>query len=365
MSDIFSVSSNRLNQDIASATSLSANNSGTFAGLSVEADNSSSALMDSVEEMSFAKDNFKQQKKLSDRKSKDVSVSVLERIEKALEIIGSRNELDDLNRKFSKIDKTLSQNKDFPLKQLIGESSGQSDAELYLYLKLQEKNASSEIKEKFALASEQVYERSESKIDAFLNALNSSDEQNIESANAYSHLCCELSGVDKMLDYLEKSFPQSDFSAVVKMMQASLVCDLQSIKPSHESTYLYAVGRNLTALAQLNSSLNLVNNYLQRVGVVVGDKVDIQSKDFIKRLINLSSEHFVNTRKVRDLYKEIPKQDITGEVLLSQELLSLEKKLDVNLFASLQERNQLVEVTQNLVDVLIDKEDEELAAQGN
>lgn len=341
---------------------------GSFQGMSVAvADDPLSALANSAEELTFAKDNSKQTK-LSDRKQKLSESRIKEQLERIKEALKSTVNSD--NTAHQNALKTW-QSKSKDPKDLLNmlKELGSHPSSSYAFLAQEEEKSTGELKELLKDAQDLLFKENKAEILAVANTIGAFSNQEVAPSLVLSETYADIStkphNPTELLEHLSKKFGQDNLEAGIDAMFKALACDLNSTIPSQEEGILKDVASTLAKTKTLNGSLKLTNNFLDRVQNSLGLKVgDLSGSKILLDLVNLSHSRFIAPLHVQNLYKGVVTSNPEEDVLVAQEFLRMGRELSEDLFDSLEDRNKLLDSTQRLVDELVDKEDEWLEMGG-
>lgn len=345
--------------------------SGDLGGMSVTvADDPGSALQDSAEELTFAKDNSRQTK-LADRKQKaseNASRQNLERLKKAMEKVAANEDTHARQQtlRYWKADPKSSKDLLENLKKLGGHSSSN-----YAFLLLEaQKPENAEVKELLQQAADELFDENKSEIMAAANSLPAFEGESFASvislSETYSDIANKPHDPQSLLDYLDTKFGKENLQKGIDCMFKALACDLSAASPSREENVLKDLASTLAKTKTLNSSLNIVNSFVTRIKDTLKlDSRKLNADQLLLEITKLSKSRFITSLHVQNLYRDkVKTSNPQEEVLVAQELLRMERGLAEELFNSPEDRVKLLDGTQRLVDELIDKEDEWLESGG-
>lgn len=348
--------------------------SGSLAGMSVTlTDDPVSALNDSAEELTFARDNSKQTK-LADRKQKTRSSQIEEQLKKIKQAQKSIQNAD--NEALKRVLKQWKGNSLPQLLQLLSQTGAHSSS-VYAFL-LNEADAAAEqgdpaLQETLTKAAEQLFAEHKAGITAVLNTLDAmpggddSAFAPLQLSQAYSDISSSAPTAESVLAYLQKKFGAERLDEGIDYMFTALAADLAADKPSQADTVLENVASALTRTRTLNAALHLSDHFVERLHSALHLKTapDFTGGKLLADLLKLSGQRFVAGLHIQNLYaRQVHTRNPEDEVLVAQEFLQYMRDMPEDLFAGAQDRSKMLEATQKLVDGLIDKEDEWLESGG-
>ncbi len=363
MSDINGIQ-NGLNQisQQNSSTAPAGLNGGSINGVAVEApDIEQSIFEDSMEEMTFAKDNSRQTK-LSLRKQKNAEQRLAEMLKKMqsaiMQKVNAKSQIDDIVRKASQVGTTP--------QELLGALKGYSwhDAESYAILKeLAEDEKDPKKAELFRNAADLVYSESKSSITAVVNAMDVSEDNfagfsPLENAENYSDALLNFKDEFSMFSFILDKYGDR-FEEGLDFINRALGADLEAAQASHEPEFFRAVSDGLSQAKILYSCWAHEELLLTRLDEVLGvDVKGFNKTDFIKNFNNLLTKSFVDSRDIRALIGDIQSKDPEQEVLICQELSRTLHNLSDVAFKSDEVRERVNNACTMLIDEKIALEDE-------
>lgn len=136
---------------------------------------------------------------------------------------------------------------------------------------------------------------------------------------------------------------------------------------------LVTINENLMVLRRIKSALGLIDEFKQNLSKVFHNDEPasiltvanqaLQHKDPIKLLkdsLEISDKAIIKPLDIRGLFNDIPPLDPTTEVLQAQLQYKLFNNFEEGLFVSDSRKSRLLDASQALLDLLIDREDEYL-----
>lgn len=344
---------------------------GSFEGMTVACDEDPlSALQDSAEELTFARDNSRQTK-LADRKQKSARTLMEENLKRLQQVQQSvmQAENSEKNQLLNRLKKQNETSAEEILKGLSGFKSHCSSDYAFL-LNAAEQEQDPAFKALLEQAAAQLFSEHEAEIKAAANSLTALEGQNFAQAlslsQTYSDIAASKHDPSDILSYIEKQYGKENLTAGIDAMFKALAADLAATSPSRETDLLNDLASSLGRTKTLHTSLKQAEDFVDRL-VRVHDfpLKGLTAADLIAGSLKLSQARFVTAPQVHQLYNNgVLLKDPEQEVLAAQEFFSLMRSLPLELFDSLEARNRLVDGTQKLIDDLIDKEDAWLEAGG-
>ncbi len=370
MSDINGIQNqqNGFNQGISNnqATNMPGS-SGMINGVAVEpADIQDSLFEDSLEEMTFAKDNSKQTK-LAQRQQKNNDARIAELIKKMQEAL-----LNKVNSK-DKADETLQRARRAGCtpKDLIKglRSFGDHDAESYaLLLDLAQKEKDPKVAELLKDTAETLLSENPEGIKAVLNAIDVSEDNYagfsaLENAENYSDALLNFTDGLSMLKFITDKYGK-DVNMGLDFINKALGADLEAAQMSHEPAFLRSVSEGLEHAKVLYSCFAHQDVLIERLNKIHGIEVGAFDKvDFVTKLSNLTRSTFIGPSDIRGLLDGVRSKDPAEEVVICQELSNTLKNLSDIFYGSSEARSKINEACILLIDDKIRAEDVWLESQ--
>lgn len=341
---------------------------GSLSGMSVQVkENADSALADSAEELTFAKDNSKQTK-LADRKQKAARMNMEAKIQKLLETVqaasnndtnAQRQVLNDWKRQGGVKDDLLA-----GLKKL----GGQPASNYGFLLQAAQDESDPKVKEDLKSLADELFAAEKKSITASLNALAVLEDAPfascLELSETYSELAAKPQEPLDLLAFLKDRFGENNLKDGIDFMFKALAADLMAAQSSQETPILNDIAGRLAKTKTLNASLSQFAGFKERVASVLHFAQSLDASSLMLRTVELSKARFITPVQINNLYrKEVTTRNPEEDVLLGQEFMKLARNLPLELFDSLEDRNKFVEAVHKEVDRLIAKEDEWLETQ--
>ena len=341
---------------------------GSLHGMSVQVkENASSALADSAEELTFAKDNSRQTK-LADRKQKSSRLNMEAKIEKLLAMVqaASNNDNNAQNQVFNAWKKKGGTKNE--LLEDLKKLGGHPASNYGFLLKAAEDEGDEKLKVELKALADELFASEKPAITASLNALssmeNTSFASSLELSETYSEIAVKPQEPQDLLVFLKDRFGEDNLQQGIDLMFKALASDLMSAQSSHEESILNDIANRLSKTKTLNAALGQFVSFKNRIGDVLQLQEKLDSSKLMLRTVELSKSRFITPLQINGLYRtEVRTSNPEEDVLLGQEFLKLARNLPVELFDSLDARNKLVDAVHKEVDRLIAKEDEWLEAQ--
>lgn len=340
---------------------------GSFAGFSVVQVNEDplNSLAEIAEELTFAKDNSKQTK-LADRKQKMSSSDVAVKLKKLMKTVQAANN-NDSSAQYRVVKEWFAQKGSIQaLLQGLEKLGGRAASNYGFLLQAAEHETSEELKQKLLEAAKDLFEAKKTSIIASINALSMLESTSFASAldlsETYSELATNTQESQDILVFLKDRYGTENLKAGIDLMFKALSADLMSAQSSREPVILNDIASKLTQAKNINAALSLFTDFTHKVEQIFACNEEFDSASMLFRTINLAKTRFITPLQINELYhKGVSTKTPEDDVILGQEFMRLVRLLSVDVFASLEDRNKLIEAIQKHVDCLIDKEDEWLA----
>lgn len=324
-----------------------------------------SSVQDSAEELTFARDNSKKTK-LSDRKQKQLSDSIKARIEKFKTIVATLSHSDSTTQKRLYDNWSKSKAKSSQIKQDLEKLGGHPSSNYAYLLNLIDDCEDDSLKEQLQTAANDIYKEQQSQIVAALNAIEVSTQYSldtpIELSQTYAKVSHEFKDPLEIIGFIKDKYGVDKLQAGLDFLFKALGADLNSSLKSQDTILLESLGSSLSRAKELNGALRIVQDFVDRLHNVhdINTK-NLNSLTILEKLVDSSKKRFVTSIAIRDVYKEIPRQNVEKEVLMAQELMQAVRNLSLDVFPDLEARTRLVEGIQKHIDECVDREDEYLA----
>lgn len=337
--------------------------SGTFAGLSVQVNETPpTSLADSAEELTFAKDNSKQTK-LADRKQKQSMLDMTAKLKKLMEVVQAASNSDGLAQKRVLHEWWTQKGSIKSLLQNLENLGGHAASNYGFLLQVAEQETDSALKEQLLAAAQELFNTQKTAIMASLNALSMLDSTSFAGAlnlsEAYSELVTNPKESQDILVFLQERYGADNLQEGIDLMFKALSADLMAAQSSREPDVLHDIASKLAQAKTINAALSQFTDFAHKAEQQFGCSDEFEPSSMLTRTLDLAKTRFITPLQINDLYhKGIETKTPEDEVVLGQEFMSLVRHLAVEVFASLEDRNKLLEATQKHVDILIDKEDE-------
>jgi len=368
MSDINGIQNrNNFSQNISSNSVSQSAQGGMINGVEVApADIEDSLLEDSLEEMTFAKDNSKQTK-LALRKQKNAESRLQELLKKmqvaTMEKVNSKSKADDVLRNASRVGCTPED----IIKSLKG--FGGHDAESYaILMDLASKESNPSRAELIKNAAALLYSDNESGIKAVLNAMDVSEDNYagfsaLDNAENYSDALLNFKDGFSMLQFISDKYG-NNFEQGIDFINKALGADLEAAQASHEPAFLRSVSKGLEQARVLYSCYAHEEVLLDRLDKIHGlDVSGFDKTKFIEKLGSLLNASFISPESIRGLIDTIHTKDPAEEVVVCQELTNTIKNFSDILFGTTEVRERFNDACTVLIDEKIRLEDEWLESQ--
>ncbi|WP_031491603.1 TyeA family type III secretion system gatekeeper subunit [Succinivibrio dextrinosolvens] len=340
---------------------------GMINGVSVEpADIEKSLFEDSMEEMTFSKDNSKQTK-LALRKQKNADARLAELLKKmqaaVAEKVNAKSKTEDILKRTSKVGCTPREIVD-SLK-----SSGGHDAENYALLLQLISKEKDPVKQKLMQdAANEIMQQNEKGIKAVINAMDVSEDNYaglsiLDNAENYSDSLLNFKDGMSMLQFINEKYGEK-FEEGLDFITKALSADLEAAQRSHEPAFLRSVADGLEHTKVLYSCFAHEDAMLDRLDKVHGlDVKGFDKVEFVRKLGDLIKSSFVSPGDVRNLLITVKSSDPGQEVVICQELSKTLKDLSDVFYGTPEARERINEACSVLIDNKIQVEDEWLESQ--
>lgn len=340
---------------------------GMINGVSVEpADIEKSLFEDSMEEMTFSKDNSKQTK-LALRKQKNADARLAELLKKmqaaVSERVNAKSKTEDILKRTSRVGCTPREIVD-SLK-----AQGGHDAENYALLLQLISKEQDPVKQKLMQdAANEIFKQNEKGIKAVINAIDVSEDNYaglsiLDNAENYSDALLNFKDGMSMLTFIHEKYGEK-FEEGLDFINKALSADLEAAQRSHEPAFLRSVAEGLEQTKVLYSCFAHEEVMLDRLDKVHGiDISSINKIEFVKKLGELIKSTFVSPGDVRNLLITINSKDPAQEVVICQELSKTLRDLSDIFYETPEARERINEACSVLIDNKIRAEDEWLESQ--
>ncbi len=369
MSDINGIQNpfNQVSQQNTQTSSVGTMTGGSINGVAVDApDIEKSLFEDSMEEMTFAKDNSKQTK-LSLRKQKNAEQRLAELLKKMqtaiMQKVNAKAQIDDIVERASRAGCSP--------QDIIKGFRGYEwhDAESYAILnQLAEEESDPARATLFKHAAELLYSDNKSSITAVVNAMDVTEDNfagfsPIENAENYSDALINFQDEFSMFSFILDKYGDK-FEDGLDFINKALAADLEAAQASHEPEFFKSVSDGLSQAKVLYSCFAHEDLLLSRLDEVVGvDVKDFNKTDFVKKFNDLLIKPFIDSTDIRGLLGSIKAKDPEQEVLICQELSRSLHNFSDMAFKTNEIRERVNNACAMLIDEKIALEDEWLQTQ--
>ncbi|HAR80605.1 MAG TPA: hypothetical protein DCR21_07200 [Succinivibrionaceae bacterium] len=369
MSDINGIhNQSGFNQNFTNTAGTSnTSSSGMINGLTVEsADIEKSLFEDSLEEMTFAKDNSKQTK-LALRKQKNADQRLAELLRKmqvaVTQKVNTKSKTEEVLRRASRVGCTP--------KELVEslKSFGGHDAENYaLLLQLVNKEQDPVKQRLLQDAAQEIFKQNEDGIMAVINAMDVSEDNYagfsaLDNAENYSDALLNFKDGMSMLKFIHEKYAEK-FEEGLNFITKALSSDLEAAQRSHEPAFLRSVSEGLEHAKVLYSCFAQEEVLLDRLTKIHGLELEnFDRMEFVHSLGELVRANFVSPSDIRKLLNSVNSSDPAQEVVICQELSNTLKNLSDIFYGTIEARARVNDACSALIDEKIRLEDEWLESQ--
>ena len=148
----------------------------------------------------------------------------------------------------------------------------------------------------------------------------------------------------------------------IEFLIAGCGTDLKSSSPSMEAAQLGRILTDLGCVQTLQTVLEKLTQLGLRMGKQFGEPCFLDGEQLTGRVLDLTEQTFVAASAIAHLVGDCGMQKLLAQMDFTRELTRLFRQLSPRLFAKEGDRQQLVDATQEHLDELIMKEEEEAAS---
>ena len=143
---------------------------------------------------------------------------------------------------------------------------------------------------------------------------------------------------------------------------ASISSDISSDSPSMDKTHLEFVHQNLGKVRLLQSAYvqceNLVNRWENEHKVT---NSGLKSMDILSAVVGFREINYLGTMHIEEIAQKAKAPDIEREVLFMQDFVGMLRQFPDKIFDDMQTYQKVMDVAQQALDKVIEREDEYLA----
>lgn len=366
----FSVQNNQFSAASAQTAGSAANSIGSLLGQQVQLISSPlSLLADSAEELTFAVDTTKEFE-LEERKDREkTDEAVRKRVQLYQELMhqaGKSRQIDILKESLQ-----AKAGKEHVLREILQQFSDYTDAWASLKSIAEEFEndpaVSNEVKNGIREAIQELEEKHGDEIKTGLHgALSRSGFEDIGSSDdtrdLYRQVTFDFTSITNAFQYINEKFGGANFDKAMDFLFSSISGDISSDSPSMDKTHLEFVHRNLGKVRLLQSAYvqceNLVSRW-ENEHHVTGS--GLKSMDILSSVVGFREINYLGVMHVEEIVKKAKAPDIEKEVLFMQDFVGMLRNFSDKIFDDIQTYQKVMDVAQQALDKVIEREDEYLA----
>ena len=344
--------------------------------------NAQSLVQDSLEEIGFAGSSLysiAQQEESVDVESvevEDVSVVIADDIKKKTklrdELTGRRGSLDSAQvaKLLAKLRLQLPISHENILRYIRNEYGDVTDQYAALDAVISElarKRGDRELKKALKKAADTLWEQSSTAIIAGLNASSVADrfahgsiEQFQALRDAYRTQVQEQPSMLQSLRKLRERFGDDELERQIKFLIAAAGRDLDALVSSIDKEQLSQIIEELSRLEMISSMRTqagtIVNRVQKRFGGVGGE----HDWDLLEDAMVLMQDKWVGSQKVEALNDKLSLRDLESQIYFLRELNAFFRNIPIKAYDDTDRRTQLLDASQDALDHLVQKEEDEL-----
>lgn len=372
MSFDFSVQNNQFSAAAAqtAGSAAGANSIGSLLGQQVQLISSPlSLLADAAEEMTFAVDTTKEFE-LEERKDRDkVDEAAKKRVQLYQELMhqaGKNKQIDILKDSLQ-----AKAGKENALREALQQFSDYTDAWASLKSIAEEFEndpaVSDEVKAGIREAIQELEDTHGAEIKTGLHgALSRSGFEDIgtsdDTRDLYRQVTFDFTSITNAFQYINEKYGGANFEKAMDFLFSSISSDISSDSPSMDKTHLEFVHQNLGKVRLLQSAYvqceNLVNRWENEHKVT---NSGLKSMDILSSVVGFREINYLGTMHIEGIAKKAKAPDIEREVLFMQDFVGMLRQFPDKIFDDMQTYQKVMDVAQQALDRVIEREDEYLA----
>lgn len=372
MSFDFSVQNNQFSAMAAqgAAGAAGANSIGSLLGQQVQLISSPlSLLADAAEELTFAVDTTKEFE-LDERKDRDkVDEATKKRVQLYQELMhqaGKSKQIDVLKESLQ-----AKAGKDNVLREALQQFSDYTDAWASLKSIAEEFEndpaISDEVKTGIREAIGELEEKHGGEIKTGLHgALSRSGFEDIgtsdDTRDLYRQVTFDFTSITSAFQYINEKYGAANFEKAVDFLFSSISSDISSDSPSMDKTHLEFVHQNLGKVRLLQSAYvqceSLVNRWENEHHVT---NSGLSAMDILSSVVGFREINYLGAMHIEEIAKKAKAPDIEREVLFMQDFVGMLRQFPDKIFDDMQTYQKVMDVAQQALDKVIEREDEYLA----
>lgn len=373
MSFDFSVQNNQFSTLAAQGTAgaAGANSIGSLLGQQVELISSPlSLLADAAEEMTFAVDTTKEFG-LEERKDRDkVDEATKRRVQLYQELMhqaGKSKQIDVLKESLQ-----AKAGKDNVLKEALQQFSDYTDAWASLKSIAEEFEnnpaVSDDIKTGIREAIQELEIQHGAEIKTGLHgALSHAGFEDMgtsdDTRDLYRQVTFDFTSITHAFQYINEKYGGANFDKAMDFLFSSISSDISSDSPSMDKTHLEFVHQNLGKVRLLQSAYvqceNLVNRWENEHNVT---NSGLTAMDILSSVVAFRDINYLGTMHIEEIAGKAKAPDIEREVLFMQDFVGMLRQFPDKIYDDIQTYQKVMDVAQQALDKVIEREDEYLAS---
>ncbi|MEM7021563.1 MAG: TyeA family type III secretion system gatekeeper subunit [Pseudomonadota bacterium] len=344
--------------------------------------NAQSLVHDSLEEVGFAASNLysiAEQEESVDVESvevEDVSVVIADEIKKKTklrdELTGRRGSLDSaqVQKLLAKLRLQLPISHENILRYIHNEYGDVTDQYAALDAVIRElarKRGDRELKKALKKAADTLWEQSSTAIIAGLNASSVADrfahgsiEQFQALRDAYRTQVQEQPSMLESLRKLRERFGDDELERQIKFLIAAAGRDLDALVSSIDREQLSQIIEELSRLEMIGSMRTQAGTIVDRIAKRFGGVGNEHDWDLLEDAMVLMQDKWVGSQKVEALNEKLSLRDLEGQIYFLRELNAFFRNIPVKAYDDSDRRTQLLDASQDALDHLVQKEEDEL-----
>lgn len=368
----FSVQNNQFSTMAAQNTGAAggANSIGSLLGQQVQLISSPlSLLADAAEEMTFAVDTTKEFE-LEERKDREkTDEATKKRVQLYQELMhkaGKNKQIDILKDSLQ-----AKPGKENALREALQQFSDYTDAWASLKSIAEEFEndpaVSDDVKTGIREAIQELEEKHGDEIKTGLHgALSRSGFEDIgtsdDTRDLYRQVTFDFTSITNAFQYINEKYGDAGFEKAMDFLFASISSDISSDSPSMDKTHLEFVHQNLGKVRLLQSAYvqceNLVNRWENEHKVT---NSGLKSMDILSAVVGFREINYLGTMHIEEIAQKAKALDIEREVLFMQDFVGMLRQFPDKIFDDMQTYQKVMDVAQQALDKVIEREDEYLA----
>ena len=333
-----------------------------------------SLVMDSLEEVTFSMSDQIQSVDVEEVAVEDISVELGDKIKKYERL---RDDLDKARGGLSpdKLRKILaalrsSGGSENALQQVAEQFEDPTDQFLALEAvmeRLSRERGDRELKKAAKKASDTLWERRSKEIIAGLHATPIAERfarGNVEQFQAlresYRDQVMEQKTPLKSLKQLRERFDDDKLEEQLKFLIAAAGQDLGAVVSSTDKSILAHLVGELSRLELLSSMRHDASNIVERMRHRFSAMRNKNDWDLLEESLEFMEDEWLSSAKLSGLATNVSRNNIEAEIYIMRELNAFFRDIPIKAYSGLERRTRLLEVSQEVLDQLIQREEDEL-----